>query len=141
MDRVLLLLGVVIAICVLSHKLTEKVAIPSLLFFILLGMVFGENGIFRIHFDDYDLSNTICSTCLIFIMYYGGFGTNVKAARSVAVKSILLSTLGVAMTAAVTGALTHLILGLSWLESMLIGSVDNTASLLELESGSNDPMS
>ena len=162
MDSVLLLLGVVIVICVLSHKFTEKLAIPSLLFFILLGMIFGEDGVFRIYFNDYNIANIVCSVSLIFIMYYGGFGTNIKAAKSVAVKAVLLSTLGVAMTAAVTGALTHLILGLSWLESLLIGSViastdaasvfnilrtknlnlkDNTASLLELESGSNDPMS
>ncbi len=162
MNSILLLVGVVILACILAHRFTDKLPIPTLLVFILLGMIFGENGLFRISFDDYRLSEVVCSVSLVFIMYYGGFGTNIKAARPVAVKSVLLSTLGVVFTAGLTGLFIHLVLRLSWLESLLIGSViastdaasvfnilrtqnlnlrDNTASLLELESGSNDPMS
>lgn len=162
MNGVLLLVGVVILACILAHHFTERLPIPTLLVFIGLGMLFGENGLFRIRFNDYSLAETVCSVCLIFIMYYGGFGTNWKTARPVAVQSILLSTLGVLLTAGLTGLFIHLVLQLSWLESLLIGSVIastdaasvfnilrtrnlnlrfHTASLLELESGSNDPMS
>lgn len=162
LNGILLLVGVVILACILAHHFTEKLPIPTLLVFIGLGMLFGENGLFRIRFNDYSLAETVCSVCLIFIMYYGGFGTNWKAARPVAVQSVLLSTLGVLLTAGLTGLFIHLVLRLSWLESLLIGSVIastdaasvfnilrsrslnlkfNTASLLELESGSNDPMS
>lgn len=162
MNTALFLMGTVIVICVLTHKFTSHLKVPSLLFFIGLGMCFGENGIFRISFDDYALSEMICSACLIFVMFYGGFGTNIKEAKPVAVQSFLLSTLGVVLTAGMVGVFVHVALGAGWLESMLIGSVvsstdaasvfnilrskklnlkDNTASLLELESGSNDPMS
>ena len=162
MNGILLLTGVVILACILAHRFTEKLPIPTLLVFIGLGMLFGENGLFRIRFNNYSLAETVCSVCLIFIMYYGGFGTNWRAARPVAVQSVLLSTLGVLLTAGLTGSFIHLVLQLSWLESLLIGSVIastdaasvfnilrsrslnlkfNTASLLELESGSNDPMS
>lgn len=162
MSGILLLTGVVILACILAHRFTEKLPIPTLLVFIGLGMLFGENGLFRIRFNNYSLAETVCSVCLIFIMYYGGFGTNWRAARPVAVQSVLLSTLGVLLTAGLTGSFIHLVLRLSWLESLLIGSVIastdaasvfnilrsrslnlkfNTASLLELESGSNDPMS
>ena len=162
MNTALFLMGTVIVICVLTHKFTSHLKVPSLLFFIGLGMCFGENGIFRISFDDYALSEMICSVCLIFVMFYGGFGTNIKEAKPVAVQSFLLSTLGVVLTAGMVGVFVHIALGAGWLESMLIGSVvsstdaasvfnilrskklnlkDNTASLLELESGSNDPMS
>ncbi len=144
------------------HRFTERLQVPSLLIFIALGMCFGTNGIFRIPFDDYAASEMVCSVCLIFVMFYGGFGTNMKAARPVAVQSFLLSTLGVAATAGLVGTFAHYVLGLEWLEGLLIGSVvsstdaasvfnilrskklnlkNNTASLLELESGSNDPMS
>ena len=58
-----------------------------LLIFIGLGMLFGEDGIFRIVFDDYGVTETICSVSLIFIIFYGGFGTNVKEAKSVAAKA------------------------------------------------------
>lgn len=162
MGAYLLLMGVVIVICVFMHRFTERLQVPSLLIFIALGMCFGTNGIFRIPFDDYAASEMVCSICLIFVMFYGGFGTNMKAARPVAVQSFLLSTLGVAATAGLVGTFAHYVLGLEWLEGLLIGSVvsstdaasvfnilrskklnlkNNTASLLELESGSNDPMS
>ena len=162
MNEVLLLIGVVIVICVLAGRVTSKLAFPSLLFFIGLGMLFGVNGIVRISFDDYQITEKICSASLIVIIFYGGFGTNVKEARPVAAGAILLSTLGVAMTAGLVGVFSHYVLGVPWLESFLIGSVISstdaasvfnvlrskkldlkyhTASLLELESGSNDPVS
>ncbi len=162
MNQYLLLTGVVIALCVLVNRYIEKLPVPSLLVFIALGMCFGENGLFRIPFDNYQAAEILCSVCLIFIMYYGGFGANVKQARSVAAQSVLLSTVGVVLTALLVGAFAHYALGLSWLEGMLTGSVIastdaasvfnmlrsqqlnlkyNTASLLEIESGSNDPMS
>lgn len=61
MNTALFLMGTVIVICVLTHKFTSHLKVPSLLFFIGLGMCFGENGIFRISFDDYALSEMICS--------------------------------------------------------------------------------
>ena len=162
MSPPLLLMGIVILICIVLNRLIQRLAVPSLLIFIALGMVFGENGLFRIHFDDYHVANIICSVCLIFIMFYGGFGTNLKAARPVLAKSVVLSTLGVMLTAGLTGLFAHLALGLPLYESLLIGAVISStdaasvfnilrtghlslkygsASLLEVESGSNDPMS
>ena len=98
LNQIILLVGVVIMICVLMGRVTSRLAVPSLLIFIGLGMLFGEDGIFRIVFDDYGVTETICSVSLIFIIFYGGFGTNVKEAKSVAAKALLLSTLGVALT-------------------------------------------
>lgn len=161
-NSALLLIGSVILICILMSRFLEKLAVPSLLIFLALGMCFGENGIFRIPFDDYAGVNLICSACLIFIMFYGGFGTNLRAARPVVAQAAVLSTLGVAGTALTVGLFAWLVLGLPWLESLLIGSVisstdaasvfsilrskklalkHHTDSLLEMESGSNDPIS
>lgn len=133
-----------------------------LLAFILLGMAFGVDGILKIPFSNFDVVEQICSVALIFIMFYGGFGTNWKQARPIAVKAALLSTVGVFLTAFATGIFCHYILHFRLLESLLIGAVtsstdaasvfsilrskrlnlkDNTASLLEVESGSNDPCS
>lgn len=162
MNESLLLMGFVILICVLMNRFLEKVPVPSLLIFIGLGMFFGENGVLRIPFDDYPAVNTICSISLIFIMFYGGFGTNLRAARPVLAQSLLMSTLGVAGTAGAVALFAHWALRLPWLESFLIGAVISstdaasvfnilrsqklalkyhTDSLLEVESGSNDPMS
>lgn len=156
----LLIAAIVIFACVLLSKISGKLGIPMLLSFILLGMLFGSDGIFRIPFDNYAFAEQICSAALIFIMFYGGFGTNWNQAKSVAVKSILLSTLGVIITASLTGVFCHYVLNMEWTCSLLIGSLIgstdaasvfyilrskklnlkyNTASLLEVESGSNDP--
>jgi cell volume regulation protein A len=162
MTEALLLIGCVIALCTLMGRFLDRLAVPSLLIFIALGMCFGENGLLHIYFNDYYAVNLICSVSLIFIMFYGGFGTNLSAARPVAVQSVVLSTLGVAGTAALVAAFAHWALKLPWLESFLIGSVisstdaasvfnilrskklalkEHTDSLLEIESGSNDPIS
>lgn len=162
MSEPLLLMGGVIVICMVMNRFIQKLAVPSLLIFIALGMLFGENGLLQIQFDNYQLSNLVCSVSLIFIMFYGGFGTNLHEARPVLAKSVLLSTVGVVCTAGLVGIFVHQVLRLPLMESLLIGSVIastdaasvfnilkagrlslkyGSASLLEVESGSNDPMS
>lgn len=157
-----LICAVVLIICVASGKLAGRLGVPTLLLFILLGMLFGSDGLFKIPFEDFAFAEKICSVALIFIMFYGGFGTNWEAARPVAARSFLLSTAGVVATAALTGLFCRFALGMGWLEGMLVGSVIGStdaasvfsilrsrrlglkhglASLLELESGSNDPTS
>lgn len=162
MTGYILLVAAIILICLSLTKVSSKIGIPTLFAFILLGMFFGTDGIIKIPFDNFEIAETICSVSLIFIMFYGGFGTNWKQAKPVAVKAVLLSTFGVVFTAALVGVFCHFVLQFSFWESMLIGSVigstdaasvfsilrskrlnlkDNTASMLEVESGSNDPCS
>lgn len=156
----LFMVAAVVLICVLLNRFTQKFGIPMLLAFILLGVVFGTDGILKIPFEDYEFAEKICSIALIFIMFYGGFGTNWKQAKPVAITSALLSTVGVVLTAAFTGLFCYAVLDISLIESFLIGAVlsstdaasvfsilrskklglkHNTDSMLELESGSNDP--
>lgn len=162
MTHFLLFAGIIAMICIFMNCFTERIPVPSLIIFLLLGMCFGVDGIFQIPFDDYALSETVCSTCLIVIMFYGGFGTNIKTARPVAIHAFLLSTLGVLLTAGLVGLFVYGVFRLPFIESFLIGSVisstdaasvfnvlrskklalkHHTDSLLELESGSNDPIS
>lgn len=158
----LLLIGTIIVICILINKFLDKIPIPSLLIFIVIGMLFGEDGPLHITFNDYEFVNLICSTSLILIMFFGGFSTNLKTAKPVLTKSFLMSTLGVVSTASIVALGCHFIFNLAWLESFLIGSVisstdaasvfsilrsrklalkNHADSLLEVESGSNDPAS
>lgn len=162
MYNILLLAGIVIVICVLSNRVTSKLPVPSLILFICLGMLFGADGPAHIQFRDYALTEFACCAGLLFIMFYGGFNANVREARPVAPQAILLSTAGVLVCAGIVGAFCHFVLGLDWLVGLLVGSViastdaasvfnvlrgaklslrDGTDSLLEIESGSNDPMS
>lgn len=160
MEISLLIGAIIIIICIITNGITNKIGIPVLIGFIGLGMIFGSDGIFKIQFENYEFAETICKTALIFIMFYGGFGTRWSEARPIAAKSVLLSTLGVVITAVFTGFFCCFVIGFSFKESFLIGAVisstdaasvfsilrskklnlkENTASLLEMESGSNDP--
>lgn len=162
MESILLLCAVVIVICIVASRLSQRLGVPALLLFLALGMLFGSDGLFRIPFDNFEAAERICSVALIFIMFYGGFGTRWEAARPAAARAVVLSTLGVAVTALLTALFCHFALGFSVLESFLTGAVisstdaasvfsilrskklglrNHTASLLEVESGSNDPAS
>lgn len=157
----ILLVSVVILCCVFAEKASDRFGMPALLFFMFIGMLFGSDGVFKIYFDDFKAAENVCSIALIFIMFYGGFNTKWQLAKAVAVKSVLLSTAGVVITACVTAALCWAVLGLPPAASFLIGAVlgstdaasvfailrkkklnlrDGTASILEVESGSNDPV-
>ncbi len=158
----LLLIAVVMFLSVFLHKVSGKLGVPALLAFILLGMFFGSDGVVKIPFDNFLFAEQICSVALAFIMFYGGFGTNIREAKPVAARAILLSSLGVILTAAFVGVFCWLALKMPLIDGLIIGAVIsstdaasvfsvlrskrlnlkyNTASLLEVESGSNDPFS
>ena len=103
MSIALLAAAAVIIICVLINRISNKIGVPVLIAFIGLGMLFGSDGILKIPFENYDFAEQICTIALIFIMFYGGFGTRWSEAKPVAAKSIVMSTVGVAATAGLTG--------------------------------------
>lgn len=157
-----MILGAIILLaCIFANKLLYRFGVPTLLIFLLLGMLFGSDVLGVIAFDDYDIAQKLCSIALLFIMFQGGFSTNWRMARPVAAPAIALSTLGVVLTALLTGLFCHFVLGVTLLEGLLIGAIvsstdaasvfsilrsrklnlkDGLASLLEVESGSNDPI-
>lgn len=161
MNVFILLSAIVLILCVLVYKFFSRFGVPMLLVFLLLGVTFGVDGIMKIDFTNFDLARNICGIALIFIIFFGGFGTKISAARGIVFKSILLSTLGVFMTSIGVMIVAHYILDINIYVSFLIGAVVSstdaasvfsilrthrlslkygTASLLEVESGSNDPM-
>ena len=154
------MISVVIFVCIAGSRVSGRIGVPTLFVFIVLGMMFGSDGFLKIPFDNYLIAEQLCTASLIFIMFYGGFGTRWSEAKPVAVRSILLSSAGVILTALLTGLFCHFALRMDLLESMLLGAVlgstdaasvfsilrsrklnlkYGSASMLELESGSNDP--
>ena len=162
MTELMIISGLVLIICITSTKVLYKFGVPMLFIFIVLGMLFGSDGLVGIYFDNFELTKQLCSLALVFIMFYGGFGTKWKLAKPVATPSILMSSLGVIITAGLTGLFCHLVVKTSMLEGLLIGTIvastdaasvfavlraqklnlkGSLASFLEVESGSNDPIS
>lgn len=160
MTITLILAAIVMICCVFFNKISDRIGLPVLLLFIFLGMLFGSDGILKISFDNFNLAEKISECALLVIIFYGGFGTNWSKAKKSAGKSLLLSSVGVIMTAGLVGIFVRFVLGFSWAEGLLLGAVISstdaasvfsilrgkrlnlkygTASMLELESGSNDP--
>jgi cell volume regulation protein A len=124
-------------------------------------MFAGSEGVGGIYFDNAQLAKSIGVVALIFIIFSGGLDTNWKETKSVVWHGVILSTVGVLLTAVITGIFAVYILKFSFLEGMLLGSIVSSTDaaavfsilrskrislrsplkpLLEFESGSNDPM-
>ena len=71
MELYLIMAAFICILCIFAGSLSTRIGVPSLLLFIILGMMFGTDGIFRIPFSNYGLAESICSVALIFIMFYG----------------------------------------------------------------------
>lgn len=148
-------------ISVLVSKISDRFGVPALLLFLVLGMLAGSEGFGGIYFDDPRLAQSVGVIALALILFSGGLSTNWEQVRPVLKESLLLSTLGVFTTALVVGFVTSAILDLPLVQGLLLGSIVSSTdaaavfsvlrsqgislkgklkSLLELESGSNDPM-
>lgn len=160
MSQIILFCAIVIFSCIVTNKFSSKLGMPTLVFFMFLGILFGCDGLLKISFDDYDLTSKLCSIGLLFIIFYGGFCTKKPENKVIASQSILLSSLGTILTAGLVFLFCNFILKIPTIESFLIGAVIsstdaasvfsilkskrlnlkyNTAPILEMESGSNDP--
>jgi len=160
-ENILLWVAALMFLSVLSSKLSDKLAIPILLLFLAIGILAGSEGIGGIYFDNAEIAKFIGIIALIFIIFSGGFDTDWKDAKSVLKPGIILSTAGVLLTAVITGFFAVHILKFSFLQGLLLGSIVSSTDaaavfsilrakqinlkkplkpLLELESGSNDPM-
>jgi cell volume regulation protein A len=136
-----------------------RTGLPVLVAFLGLGMLLGSDGPGGIAFDDAKLAREVGTVGLGLILYEGGLQTSWRRLRQVAVPASLLSTVGVVVSALLTGLAAHAIFDLSWLESILLGAVvastdaaavfttlrstqihRRLARTLEAESGGNDPM-
>ena len=160
-DHIILLSAVLAILGVLASKLSPRFGVPVLVLFLGVGMLAGEDGIGRIHFDNADTAHSIGTFALILILFDGGLQTSRKSIMRAWKPAALLATLGVIGTATVTGLAAMYILDLPLYMGLLlgaiVGSTDAAAvfsvlrnagiaipakikATLELESASNDPM-
>ncbi len=122
MINLMIICALVLLMCITYTKILYKFGVPILLIFIVFGMLFGSDGIVGIYFNDYQLASKVSTIALIFIMFYGGFGTNWVTAKPVALQSVFMSTLGVVFTAILTGLFCFFVFKTTLLEGLLIGS-------------------
>jgi cell volume regulation protein A len=156
-----ILLGAVMVLAgIMSSLVALRFGAPLLLVFLIIGMLAGEAGPGGIRFDDVRLAYTVGSIALALILFDGGLRTRLSTFRSVLAPAGVLATVGVLLTAAITAAATRYVLGVSWIEAILVGAVVSStdagavfflihsrglrlrprvSATLEVESGTNDP--
>jgi cell volume regulation protein A len=160
-NYIILLGGALLLLSVFSSVLSARSGVPLLLVFLILGMAAGEDGIGGIQYDDVQSAHLLGSLALAVILFDGGLRTNMQTFRVGLAPALVLATLGVIMTVAITGAVATWALGLHWMEGMLVGAIigstdaaavfgllharglelkQRVGATLEIESGSNDPM-
>ncbi|MDX9715369.1 MAG: potassium/proton antiporter [Dissulfurispiraceae bacterium] len=153
--------AILLLLSVVASKASDRLGVPALLIFMIIGMLAGSDGPGGIHFNDPYAAQFMGVIALAFILFAGGLSTDWESVKPVIWPSIILSTLGVFLTALFVGIFAILVLDFSLLEGLLLGSIisstdaaavfsvlrsrnvslkGNLKPLLELESGSNDPM-
>ncbi|MFA9479738.1 potassium/proton antiporter [Phycisphaerales bacterium AB-hyl4] len=157
----LLIAGFLILLSILTSKVSERFGVPALLLFLGVGMLAGSDGIGGIHFDNALVANFVGTIALAYILFSGGLDTSWQNIRPVLWRGLTLSTLGVLITALLLGLFVWLVLDFSFTASLLLAAIVSSTDaaavfsvlrsravslkgklrpLLELESGSNDPM-
>lgn len=160
-ENILLIGSVLLFVSLLAGKTSYKLGVPVLILFLTIGMLAGSDGIGGIQFDNPGVAQFIGIVALNFILFSGGLDTDWQMVKPVLWQGITLSTVGVMLTALSVGLFVWMITDFTLYEGLLLGSIVSSTDsaavfsilrsknlalkgklrpLLELESGSNDPM-
>ena len=158
-NGIILICGAFLLIGVLMTKVSARAGVPSLVLFMLIGMILGSDISGLIYFSSAEIAQLVGVFALIIILFEGGLQTQWKNIRPVLGGSLVLATLGVLITTAVVAVAAYYVLGITVLEALLLGSIVGStdaaavfsvlagqnikgriSSTLEAESGTNDPM-
>lgn len=160
-NTLILLCGLLLAVCILAAMASNRLGAPVLLTFLLIGMLAGEQGVLGVEFNNPDITFFIGSVALVIILFDGGMRTHPERFRVALWPAISLATIGVALTCTLVASAAVYWFGLPWPAALLMGAIlsstdaaavfgifqsrglqikERVASTLEIESGSNDPM-
>lgn len=160
-DTAVFLSAVLLLLAVFAHKASTRMGVPGLLLFLGIGMLAGSDGPGGIYFDNAFQAQAVGIVALAFILFASGLELGWSSAKSVLAAGLSLATVGVVLTTLAAGTFARWLLGMTWLESLLLGAIVSSTDaaavfsvlrsrsvilkgriqpLIEFESGSNDPM-
>ncbi|MFI6700018.1 potassium/proton antiporter [Streptomyces sp. NPDC050509] len=157
LNELLLISSLVLLIAVAAVRISSRSGLPSLLLYLGIGVVIGQDGLFHVKFDNVELTQVIGYAALVVILAEGGLGTKWKEVKPALPVAAALSTVGVAVSVGVTASAAHYLIGLDWRQALIIGAVvsstdaaavfsvlrrvplpSRVTGVLEAESGFND---
>lgn len=160
-DEWLLISSLLLLLSIFAWKASSRLGIPALLLFLGIGMLAGSDGPGGIYFDDALTAQSVGIVALAFILFAGGLETQWQVVRPALGGALSLSTIGVLLTAIIVAVFALFVLHVSFAEGLLLGAIISATDaaavfsvlgarnlrltgkllpLLELESGTNDPM-
>ncbi len=160
-ELAMLVFAVLVLLSVVATRTSSRFGVPALLLFLGIGMLAGSDGPGGIAFADYNLTQALGVIALVFILFSGGLDTDWPAIRPVLTQGLVLANLGVVLSTLLLGGFAMLVLQLDWQTGLLLGAIvsstdaaavfsvlrergvnlkHNLEPLIELESGSNDPI-
>lgn len=161
LSQTILLGAFLLFLSIFASKFTDRIGIPGLLIFLGIGMLVGSDGLNWVYLDDPKVAQTVGVFALMYILFSGGLDTDYQKIKPVIGPALVLSTLGVVLSAGLLGLFAKWLLGFGWLEAMLVGAIVSSTDaaavfsvlrtrnialkyrlqeLIEFESGTNDPM-
>ena len=156
-----LVAGLLFFMSLVAGTLSEKIKVPALILFLGIGMLAGVDGPGGLNFTDASAANQVGTFALAFILFSGGFQTKWSDIKPVVTQGVVLSTLGVVLTAVVMAIPIAMLPQFTYKDAFLLGAIISSTDaaavfsilrtqkiglkgalkpLLEFESGSNDPM-
>jgi cell volume regulation protein A len=160
-EQVMFAVALLLIVSIVATRASSHFGVPALILFLAIGVLAGSEGPGGIFFEDYFVAQAVGVVALVFILFSGGLDTDWPQIRPVLWQGLTLANLGVFVSAMLVGAFGTWVLGLGWTEALLLGAIVSSTDaaavfsvmrmrgvnlkhrlepLVELESGSNDPI-
>lgn len=154
-----LIIGSILVFMVILAFFSKKRNIPLIIIALITGIIFGSDVTGIIYYDNAELTKHFANIALVFVLFYGGFGTKEADLKPVIKVTLVLATFGVLLTATITGIIFSFVSGWDIKTALLLGAIISStdaaavfsilrtktikkeiSSITEIESAANDPM-
>src|SRR5438094_5928438 len=122
-ELALLIASGLIALSIFFTKISSRLGIPSLIAFLLIGVLAGPEGVGHLTLDNPEALKLVGILALVMILFSGGFESSWREVKSIITRGLIMATFGLIVSACLMSLGLHYLFGLSWLNGLLLGSI------------------